>query len=109
MEAMPAAMKARAIAHSLGLSKQMPRARRGPYRAAKSHPLGLTRREQEILLLLTNGATNRDISETLARSQRTIEHHVSSVLSKLNVANRMEAMLRVQNEPWLLPEDGAKK
>ena len=33
------------------------------------------------------GASNRDISEGLKRSPRTIEHHVSSVLAKLNVAN----------------------
>tara|TARA_R110002096_G_scaffold161007_2_gene327347 strand:+ start:25201 stop:27846 length:2646 start_codon:yes stop_codon:yes gene_type:complete len=98
-----AATKARAMARSHGLAKQMPRSRRGHYGAAKNHPLGLTKREQDILKLVASGATNRDIAEVLARSQRTVEHHVSSVLSKLNVANRMEAMLRVQNEPWLLP------
>jgi len=104
-EARTAAMKARKIARTMGFAKQMPRSRRGHYGAAKNHPLGLTRREQDILALVANGATNREISETFARSQRTIEHHVSSVLSKLNVANRMEAMLRVQNEPWLLPDN----
>ncbi len=107
IEARAAAMKARKTARALGLAKQMPRSRRGHYGAAKNHPLGLTRREQDILALLANGATNREIAETFARSQRTIEHHVSSVLSKLNVSNRMEAMLRVQNEPWLLPDKTA--
>ena len=105
IEARAAATKARKIARALGLAKQMPRSRRGHYGAAKNHPLGLTKREQDILRLVVNGATNRDISEALARSQRTIEHHVSAVLSKLNVANRMEAMLQVQNEPWLLPNE----
>jgi len=108
IEARAAAIKARKTARTLGLAKQMPRSRRGHYGAAKNHPLGLTKREQDILALVANGATNREISETFARSQRTIEHHVSSVLSKLNVANRMEAMLRVQNEPWLIPDDGDK-
>jgi ATP/maltotriose-dependent transcriptional regulator MalT len=104
IEARPAATKARTIARTLGFARQMPRSRRGHYGAAKNHPLGLTRREQDILAFVANGASNRDIAEALARSQRTIEHHVSSMLSKLNVANRMEAMLRVQNEPWLLPD-----
>ncbi len=105
IEARAAAVKVRKTARALGLSKQLPRSRRGHYSAAKNHPLGLTKREQDILALVANGASNREISETFARSQRTIEHHVSSVLSKLNVANRMEAMLRVQNEPWLLPDE----
>lgn len=105
IEARAAATKARKVARALGVAKQMPRSRRGHYSAAKNHPLGLTKREQDILGLVANGASNRDISEALARSQRTVEHHVSAVLSKLNVANRMEAMLRVQNEPWLLPSE----
>ncbi len=105
IEARAAAAKARSIARGLGFAKQMPRSRRGHYGAAKHHPLGLTKREQDILALVASGATNRDIAKALARSQRTVEHHVSSVLSKLHVANRMEAMMRVQNEPWLLPQD----
>lgn len=106
MDAAGTIAKARRLAEAQGLAGQMPRARRGPYKSARNHPLGLTRREQDILRLVADGASNREISATLKRSPRTIEHHVSSVLSKLNVANRMEAMLRVQNEPWLLPEDG---
>jgi ATP/maltotriose-dependent transcriptional regulator MalT len=105
MEASATVAKARRLAQELGIADRMPRARRGPYKSARNHPLGLTRREQDVLKLVAVGASNREISATLKRSPRTIEHHVSSVLSKLNVANRMEAMLRVQNEPWLLPGD----
>jgi DNA-binding CsgD family transcriptional regulator len=105
LEASATIAKARRIADSLGIANKMPRVRRGPYKSARNHPLGLTRREQDILRLIADGASNRDISSSLKRSPRTIEHHVSSVLAKLNVANRMEAMLRVQNEPWLLPDD----
>lgn len=82
---------------------------RGPYAAARSHPLGLTAREQEVLALLAKGGSNQDISAKLSRSRRTVEHHVSSLLAKLNAATRVEAMLRVQNEPWLItvPESSA--
>jgi len=104
IEARSAVEKARRLADSLGLSEQMPNPKRGPYRAARKHPLGLTKREQEILTHMVNGATNRDISDILSRSQRTVEHHVSNILKKLGVENRMEAMLRVHNEPWLTPD-----
>ena len=88
-------------AERFGILSKLPRARRGPYRKTRQHPAGLTAKEQEVLAHLVGGATNQDIAEVLSRSQRTVENHVSSILSKLNVANRMEAMLRVQNEPWL--------
>lgn len=106
MGAAAAADYGRRRAAELGVTRALPRRRRGAYRAAKDHPLGLTRREQDVLRLLARGFTNREISDTLARSPRTVEHHVSSVLAKLNAPNRMAVMLRVQKEPWLLGDGG---
>jgi DNA-binding CsgD family transcriptional regulator len=102
MSAQAAADFGRRRAAQLGLSRALPRARRGAYTAARDHPLGLTRREQDVLALIVKGYSNREISESLGRSPRTVEHHVSSVLAKLGAANRMGVMLRVQKEPWLL-------
>jgi DNA-binding NarL/FixJ family response regulator len=95
---------ARRRASELGATRRLPRPRRGNYKAAREHPLGLTRREQDVLRLIVKGCSNREISEMLGRSPRTVEHHVSAVLSKLNAQNRMAVMLRVQNDPWLLGE-----
>jgi len=86
----------------LGIATKHTKKRRGPYKGARNHPLGLTNREQEILKLLAGGFTNKEISDQLQRSQRTVENHVSSVLSKLNATSRIAAVLRVQDEPWLL-------
>ena len=105
IQARRALNKIRRIAADNGIADQLPRTRRGPYKAAKNHPLGLTKREQQILALITNGSTNKEISETISRSQRTVEHHVSSILAKMSAATRMEAMLRVHSEPWLLPKE----
>lgn len=108
LEAKAAIAKLDRIAKATGVPLKIPKSRRGPYKASRNHPLGLTAREQEILRLMVNGSTNREISETLSRSQRTVEHHVSSILAKLNAKNRMAAMLRIQDEPWLLPKDDRK-
>jgi DNA-binding NarL/FixJ family response regulator len=67
--------------------------KRGPYSAARSHPCGLTRKEAEVLALLVEGASNLDIASKLKRSRRTIEHHVSAILTKMGVETRMAAVL----------------
>lgn len=85
-----------------GFEHRLPKVRRGPYAKTRQHPAGLTSKEQTVMKLLVTGASNQDIAKALSRSQRTIENHVSSILSKLNVDSRIEAILRVQNEPWLL-------
>ena len=54
-------------------------------------PLGLTPRELEVLRLLAAGCTNPQIGEALYISRKTASHHVSSVLTKLGVATRVEA------------------
>ena len=53
--------------------------------------LGLTPREFEVLLLVADGRTNRQIAETLFITEKTAGHHVSNLLGKLGVASRVEA------------------
>ncbi|MFN8662920.1 MAG: helix-turn-helix transcriptional regulator [Thermomicrobiales bacterium] len=52
---------------------------------------GLSRREQEVWLLLARRRTNREISLQLNISLRTVEHHVGRVIAKFGVTNRREA------------------
>jgi DNA-binding CsgD family transcriptional regulator len=54
----------------------------------------LTRRELEVLRLLAEGNTNRAIADALVVSAATVKFHVGSVLRKLRVANRAEAVSR---------------
>jgi DNA-binding CsgD family transcriptional regulator len=56
-----------------------------------SDRLGLTPREREVLALVADGRTNRQIAEALFISGKTASVHVSNILSKLGVANRGEA------------------
>ena len=54
----------------------------------------LTAREIEILRLMTGGFNNREIAEALHNSEGTNKNHVSSILSKLGVRDRVRAVLR---------------
>ena len=53
---------------------------------------GLSQREQEVLGLLVTGATNREIAMQLDITQRTVKAHVTSILNKLGVSSRTEAV-----------------
>lgn len=65
---------------------------RGPSKATKQSPLGLTPRQAEVLSLLAEGLTNAQIADRLFVSNRTVDHHVSAILSKLNAGSRSQAV-----------------
>ncbi|HKT40337.1 MAG TPA: LuxR C-terminal-related transcriptional regulator, partial [Ktedonobacterales bacterium] len=76
---------------------------RGPRPATQANPYGLTNRQLEILLLLAEGLRNPEIADRLSTTPKTIEHHVSDVLAKLNVRSRAEAV-RLAFQLGLVPQ-----
>jgi DNA-binding CsgD family transcriptional regulator len=62
-----------------------------PAAPSPGQELGLTPREQEVLVLVADGRTNRQIAELLFIADKTASVHVSRILAKLGVANRSEA------------------
>lgn len=72
---------------------------RGPYGHARSDPLGLTRREREIAELLAAGLSNPEIAGRMHRSEHTVAHHVSALLTKLGVSSRAQVAARLKDRP----------
>jgi DNA-binding CsgD family transcriptional regulator len=64
---------------------------RGPRARTRENPAGLTGRELEVLALLADGLRNAQIAERLVVSEKTVDHHVSAILRKLDVRSRGEA------------------
>jgi ATP/maltotriose-dependent transcriptional regulator MalT len=64
---------------------------RGPRPATRANPAGLTSRELEVLELVAEGLRNSQIADRLFVSERTVDHHVSAILRKLDVRSRAEA------------------
>jgi DNA-binding CsgD family transcriptional regulator len=65
---------------------------RGPRTSTRGNPAGLTSREVQVLTLLVRGHTNTELANRLHVSTRTVDHHVSSILEKLEVRSRTEAV-----------------
>jgi len=65
---------------------------RGSRASTRGNPLGLTRREAEILALLSEGLRNAAIARRLFVSTKTVDHHVSAILAKLGVPSRAQAV-----------------
>ncbi|HEY2780813.1 MAG TPA: AAA family ATPase [Steroidobacteraceae bacterium] len=65
---------------------------RGPRASTRGNPAGLTAREVQVLRLLVRGHTNNELALRLHISAKTIDHHVSSILEKLEVRSRTEAV-----------------
>jgi DNA-binding CsgD family transcriptional regulator/tetratricopeptide (TPR) repeat protein len=61
---------------------------RGPRATTAATPARLTAREQQVLALVAEGLPDREISQRLFISERTVHHHVSSILGKIGVQSR---------------------
>jgi DNA-binding CsgD family transcriptional regulator len=78
---------------------------RRPRRATAANPAGLTARELEVLTLLAADLRNAEIAARLHISDKTVDHHVSAILTKLGVRSRHEAA-RVAAERQIGHADG---
>jgi DNA-binding NarL/FixJ family response regulator len=66
--------------------------RLGEVRRGPESPGGLTRRECEVLVLVTDGRSNREIGEKLFISDRTVARHLTNIFHKIGVTSRTQAV-----------------
>ncbi|AMJ62295.1 ATP-binding protein [Bosea sp. PAMC 26642] len=64
---------------------------RGPRASTKANAAGLTRREMDVLRLVELGKSNKEIGNLLFVTAKTVDHHISAILSKLNAKSRGQA------------------
>ena len=84
----PAAEKLRHTLRATGV-RGIPR---GPRPSTKENAAGLTNRQMEVLALMTAGLANAEIADRLFISSKTVDHHVSAILAKLDARTRGEAV-----------------
>jgi DNA-binding NarL/FixJ family response regulator len=65
---------------------------------------GLTDRELDILRLVGQGLSNKQIGKRLFISDRTVQAHLSNIFSKLNVSSRTEAVMHAVRKGWITTE-----
>lgn len=63
----------------------------------------LTPRERQVLKMVAEGRTSRDIAELLSISTRTVEHHRANLLKKLNISNTADLIKYAINKGYILP------
>jgi DNA-binding CsgD family transcriptional regulator len=69
---------------------------RGPRESTRENAFLLTQRETEVLELIAKGLRDADIAERLFLSEKTVNHHVSSILRKLEVSTRTQAAAQLR-------------
>jgi DNA-binding NarL/FixJ family response regulator len=57
----------------------------------------LTEREREVLVLIAQGVSNKEIAEKLVISMKTVSNHITNIFGKLQVADRAQAILRARD------------
>jgi DNA-binding NarL/FixJ family response regulator len=61
----------------------------------------LTNRQNEILILLSDGLTNKEIAIQLNVTEGTVKSHIFSVFEKLGVNNRVKAIVKAREKHWI--------
>ena len=82
---------------------------RGPRAARRGHPFDLTAREQEVLDALSLGLSNGEIAARLFVSPKTVDHHVSAILTKLGVRSRGAAVAKARTTAQIEPQEAPTK
>ncbi len=72
-----------------------------PRATTLENPAGLTKRQMQVLGLLGEGLSNAAIADRLFVSAKTVDHHVSAILGKLDVTSRGEAAALARKEGWV--------
>jgi len=79
------------VFRDLGAAPDIARLETGAARRPPERPFGLTGREIEVLRLVSQGLTNREISKELFLSEKTVDRHLSNIFAKLDVPTRTAA------------------
>lgn len=77
---------------------------RGPRQSTQENPAGLTGRQMEVLALMADGLSYNEIAERLFISPKTVEHHISAILVKLNTRTRAEAVAAALQSGLISPK-----
>ncbi len=79
---------------------------RGPRTPTRENPAGLTNRELDVIALIAEGLRNSQIAERLVLSEKTVDHHVSAILRKLDARTRGEASAKFARLAGARPRQG---
>ena len=66
-------------------------------------PEGLTEREREVVRLISEGLSNKDIADRLCISSITVRHHLTNIFDKLGVSNRQKLLIRAHQHGLVGP------
>ncbi len=91
------------------IAKQVLQELRRPPTPQTRPPNALTAREVDVLRLVATGLSNREIAAQLTTTEATIKTHMSSILSKLHLANRVQAALYALQGGASLSQDASEK
>lgn len=85
-------------------SKRIPSEKRSPVRPTPKNPGKLTGREREIAALIAQGKSNLEIAQSLVLSKRTVETHITNILTKLDFSSRAQIAVWATRNELIKPE-----